>query len=429
MLFSVQARLQQLVRSTWLIFGVALVLRLAFLMNQAHLVPREALATVPFQNEVGNVAAALAQGQGFCCLFRQATGPTAWLVPVYPLLVAGIFKIWGSFTVASFYVAAILNCLFSALTCFPLFYAGRRVGGSMTGVIAAWLWAFFPSGIIMPFEWIWDTCLSALLAASLLWATLVLAEDFQRRNVVLYGMLWGFSLLVNPALGAVFPFLLLWIYLQNTSSKRACLRGLMVSFTIVLVLCLPWTIRNAAKFHRFIPMRSNFPFELWMGNNPIYDENSRQVNRITRYEQVHLYSELGETEFLETKWKAAKAFIYSHPGLCLKLAARRCVAMWMGTPSPWQDFLNSDSILVRFVFVWNGVTLLGAIAGLGCLFLKRRAYLLPFAAFPVVFPMIYYVTQASLRLRHPCDPALALLLALAVRWPYLKHQPMQAAFD
>jgi len=186
---------------------------------------------------------------------------------------------------------------------------------------------------------------------------------------------------------------------------------------LAALVCVPWTLRNAVQFHRFIPIRSDYPFELWMGNNPIYDEHSREVNRITRYEQVHLYTQLGENAFLEEKRRAAFAFLRAHPVLCLQLAARRNVAWWLGTPTPWQDFRQTDSALVRFLFVANAVTLLGTLAGLLALMHLRSSAFLPVAAYPLVFPLAYYVTQVSLRLRHPSDPILALLLAIAVTLP------------
>ena len=399
---------------------MALLLRLSFLFYEAHQIPAEALASVPFQNEVGSVAAALAQGQGFCCVFHQPTGPTAWLAPVYPFFLAGIFKVFGTFTVASFYTAAFFNCVFSALVCWPLFYAALRIGKRATAAVAGWLWAIFPSGILIPFEWIWDSSLSALLAITLLWAAFRLADDSRRRNFILYGLFWGFCLLVNPALGAVFPFLLVWIYFRTNDSPRRRLVDVALVVSLAVLVCVPWTVRNAVQFHRLIPIRSDYPFELWMGNNPIYDPHSRQVNRITRYEEVHRYSQLGEIAFLEEKGQAAKAFIRTHPALALQLAVRRAVAMWVGTSTPWQDFRRADSNVVRFVFFWNALTVLGVAAGLACLFFTRRWFLLPVAAYPLAFPLAYYVTQVSLRLRHPCDPVLALLMALAITWRWLR---------
>ena len=61
---------------------------------------------------------------------------------------------------------------------------------------------------MMPFEWIWDTSLAAFLRATLLWATLKFAESRRLRDWCVYGLLWGFTLMTNPSLGSLFPFLL-----------------------------------------------------------------------------------------------------------------------------------------------------------------------------------------------------------------------------
>lgn len=403
-----------LLRSPWFIALVALLLRTAWLFYKASVVPAEVLAAVPFQNEVGNVSSSLASGQGFCCLFRQPTGPTAWLSPVYPLLVAGIFKLLGTFTLRSFYAAVMMNCIFSALACFPLFHAGERIAGKSTAALATWLWAFFPAGIILPYAWIWDSSLSALLAAALLWASLCLADSPRPLHFTLYGFLWGISLLTNPSLGALLPFLLPWVFYRHREASSQKLRLLLVTVAAILVTCLPWTIRNYLQFHRFVPLRSNFAYEFWSGNNEIFDEHSREVNRITRYEQTHLYARLGENAFLDDKWQKAKFFVSAHPSLYAKLCTRRIIATWLGTDSPWQDFLHADSLLARSLLLWNAITLVGMIAGLLRLYRRRRPYFFPVAVFPLVFPLAFYLAHTSLRHRHPCDPILALLLAVAI---------------
>ena len=46
--------------------------------------------------------------------------------------------------------------------------------------------------------------------ATLLWATLELAESHRLRDWCAYGLLWGFTLMTNPSLGSLLPFLLGW---------------------------------------------------------------------------------------------------------------------------------------------------------------------------------------------------------------------------
>jgi hypothetical protein len=115
-------------------------------------------------------------------------------------LVAAAFKLFGIFTVPSFFFLVLLNILFSTAVCIPIFHAGKRVAGLGAAAAAAWLWALFLSAIMIPFEWIWDTSLSALLAATLLWATLELADSDRVRDWCGYGLLWGFTLMTNPSL-------------------------------------------------------------------------------------------------------------------------------------------------------------------------------------------------------------------------------------
>lgn len=407
-------RVLRFASSAWFIAFVALVLRLAYLVHMAHQIPAVVLAAVPFQNEVGNVASALAQGHGFCCLFRQPTGPTAWLSPVYPLIVATIFKLFGIFTLRSFYTAVSLNCAFSALATIPLFHAAKRVAGLTTAAMAAWIWALFPAGIILPFQWIWDTSLSVLLAATLLWSTLELKDRSRQWDFALYGLLWGLSLLTNPALGALLPFLVGWVVFQHGRDRALQIRLGLTTCAVLVLACLPWTIRNYVQFHRFIPLRSNFPYEFWSGNNEIFDQHSRAVNRITRYEQVHLYAESGENEFLSDKLHRALQFVRSHPYLYAQLFGRRMVSTWLGTESPWQDFVDSDSQFIRFLLAWNVFALLGLIVGLLRLYLRRRDQFFPVACFPIIFPLTFYIAHTTLRHRHPCDPMVALLIAIAI---------------
>jgi hypothetical protein len=151
-----------------------------------------------------------------------------------------------------------------------------------------------------------------------------------------------------------------------------------------------------------------------MGNNEIYDEHSRAVNRITRFEQVRRYTQLGETAFLDEKWQNARQFIRTHPGLTTRLFGRRMVATWLGIESPQRDFLHPGSPLVAFIFAWNVFVLVGVVTALARLLILRSPFFIPIAAYPIVFPLVYYLTQTSLRLRHPCDPVLALMVVLAL---------------
>jgi Dolichyl-phosphate-mannose-protein mannosyltransferase len=401
-----------------LIVIVALLARGGFAWDEGRQMPATVRATVPFFQETGNIARSLAEGKGFSDLFRQGTGPTAWLTPVYPLLLAGIFRIFGIFTAASFTAAVALNIAFSAVTCAPIFYAGRKISRVGVGATAAWLWAIFPNAIMIPFEWIWDTCLTTLLAALILWFTLnIIAESQRARDWCLYGLLWGFALLTNPALGSLLPFLLGWAAFEVRPRLRRALALLGLALVMMVLCCAPWTVRNYVAFHRFVPLRSTFPFALWLGHNPVWDPRSPWNTRISAYEQDSDYKRLGETAFMQEKWTEAVTFVRAHPALEVSLFARRFVAFWAGTDSPIERFREAESLSDRLLLLANFLLTLGTVGGLIVVWMKRRRYAFLLSAFPVVFPLTYYATQPYLRYRQPIDPVLMLLTAVALLSP------------
>ena len=425
--------IHKLATSLTFIVLVAIAARMTFAWDQAHKISPDVLAIVPFQQETGNIAYSLAQGQGFDGVFRMNTGPTAWLAPIYPLLVAGIFKTFGILTAKAFFAATFLNIIFSSAACVPVFFAAKRIAGLGTAAFAAWLWALFPNAIMIPFEWIWDTSLSALLAATILWATLALAESDRVRDWCAYGLLWGFALMTNPALGALLPLLLVWLGCCGQHTHRGMFasrgedgdRGVTESSrrwkraaaaaAITVLCCVPWTIRNYSAFHRFIPLRSNLPFELWLGNNDIFDEHARNGRKfIIRTEETRRYAQLGETAYMQEKWQLATSFMASHPGLELRLAGKKCVAFWTGMESPLKTFRETDSNLVRTILLSSFLTAIGSLFGIVSLWHARSAITFPLAMFPVIFPCLYYVTHADLRYRHPIDPVLCLLTAITM---------------
>jgi hypothetical protein len=297
----------------------------------------------------------------------------------------------------------------------PIFYAGKRVAGFGVASAAAWLWALFPNAIIIPFEWIWDTSLSALLMAALLWATLELAESQRVRHWALYGLLWGFAMLTNPAAALVYPVLLLWAgYRAGKCERRwTWLARPALGAGITVLCCVPWTVRNYVEFHKLIPLRSNFAFELYIGNNENYDGRHRfQPGAITQDREILRYLHMGETAFMEEEQRKAVAFITAHPRIEAWLVTQRFVDFWTGTATPVAALRQADSLWLRLLLVCNDAAPLGALLGIVLLLVTKNPDALPIVSIPVLFPLLYYATHTSLRYRHPIDPVVLLLGAI-----------------
>lgn len=412
----IKTLLRTLATSLWLILAVALVLRLGFAWEQVHAIPERILSTYSFLVEPGNIAYSLAVGKGFGSPFRVDTGPTAWMTPVYPLILAGVFRIFGTYTFASYIAAISINILFSTVTCIPVFYCGKRIAGIGVASGAAWLWAVFPNAVIIPTGWIWDTSLSALLAATILWATLALAHSKRTRDWIGYGLLWGFTLMTNPTLASLLPFLLGWSVWRARHEGRFLLSKPALAAGVMLLCCVPWTIRNYAVFHSFVPLRSVMGLQLWMGNNEFYrDRFPGWLHPINNSTERAQYVRMGEIAYMQEKKHEAMQFILHHPRQEARLTYMRFVATWAGTDHPIRDFLRNHSFAFRISLIANVFTSIGVIVGGMILIRRRSTCAFPVLIFPVVFPLVFYVTQALFRYRHPIDPVILLLTAIAIQ--------------
>jgi len=411
-----QGRLRSATTSLPLIIVVALVLRLAFAWDyQAH-TPHRALRAIPFLFESGNIAYSLASGHGFASPLRVDTGPTAWMTPLYPLLLSGIMRVFGIYTFQSWVAAVLMNICFSTLACIPVYYTGKRIGGTGLAAGAAWLWAAFPNAILLSFQSLWDTSLSALLAAAAVWATLKLAGSARERDWSAYGFLWGVILMANAAVLSLFPPLLGWAVYRNRKTGLPTLRNAWLTCGAIVLCCVPWTIRNYLVFHTIVPLRSTLGLQLWVGNNPkarvIWLGEQHPINDTSERSQ---YTQMGEIAYMAQKRKDAVRYILTHPRHEAELIGGRFVMLWAGgTPHPIDDFIRIHSTWFRYVLVFNLCAASGALCGIVFLFRNRSIYAFPLAVGPLLFPFAYYLTLALPRYRHPIDPTLMLLTAVAV---------------
>jgi len=403
-------------RSLPVIFAAALAIRVLFLWMYIAQHPPRALATIPFLFEPGNIAYSLATGHGFASPFRVDTGPTAWMTPVYPLLLAAIFRIFGAYTLQAFIAAAGFNVVCSALTCVPLYFIAKRVTGPTAAALATGLWAVFPNAILLPYESLFDASLSALLTALILWATLTVAESSRLKDWCGYGLLWGTGLMTNASLICLLPFLLGWAEYRAHRTKtfhfsRPALAALMAAFC-----CAPWAIRNYIEFHAFVPLRSVAGLALWLGNNDRSGGNSvAGLHPISNQRERDRYVELGEIEYMREKQALALQYMASHPAEEARLIADRVTALWTGgSTNPVRDFAHARNLRFYYVVIFNVLAAAGAFVGIVVLWRAGSPYALPLAVFPLIFPLVYYLALAPPRYRHPIDPELLLLTAFSI---------------
>jgi 4-amino-4-deoxy-L-arabinose transferase-like glycosyltransferase len=374
----------------------------------------------PYGYEAGRIAESIASGRGFSSpLGSVQTGATAWLCPIFPYLMAAVFRVCGIFTLTSLLVIQILNCAFVSLTVFPIHSIARRSFGapyeSNVALLASWLWVFLPSAIHTPVADIWDTSLTGLLFALIFWATLAIREQQSALRWASYGALWAVGALTNASLLSVFPFFIGWLVFTRPETFAGRLPRVALSGLVLALLLTPWTIRSHRALGKWLPLRSNFGVELWLGNNPAgSDVNSFALHPFQNPLEASRFKSLGEIEYMREKQYEAIAFMRAQPGATLHLIARRVAQYWFAVSDrPRFDWSTAPRYVRHLVFP-NLLMILFAWLGAVMALRARRPGAMLFVFALLVFPLPYYVTHALVRYRFPLDPILAILSVYVV---------------
>lgn len=409
------AQLKRLLRSPWAAVVVALVVRLAVMAWAQSYIKNPEMEYYDFGAETGRVARAIASGQGFSSPLHGETGPTAWLMPVYPYLLAGIFKVFGIYSVPSAIVTVVLNCVFSALTCLPIYWIGRKTLGEGVALGATWAWAFYYWSIHVATQWIWDTSLYTLLVALVLWCTLEMPQQERLSRWIAYALLCGFAVMVNTSLAVVLPLIGLWVC-WHRARRPGWLAPAVVAAAVFLATMVPWFIRNYVAFGQVVFPRSNLGLELYLGNIPNSEDDifASLLHPSISAEELGQYRRVGELGYMAEKKRQALAAIRADPGEFARRCVLRAVNWWFG---PWEyilrDWQQGRYVIGRRALLTFTVGVL-SLAGFFLAWRDRREAIAVYGAVLFAFPLIYYLTQSNARYRLVVDPLLILLAVYAV---------------
>lgn len=370
-----------------------------------------------FAAETGRIARSIAENKGFSSPFFADTGPTAWLTPIFPYLLAGVFKAFGVYTKASALAILSLDCLFSALTCIPVFFIARTSFGDRAALWAGWIWAFFPYSIHFASSFIWDTTLSVLLMAIVFLVVLKLEGAPRWWPWFGFGLLAGFSALTDPVTLAAMPFLTLWMLWRLYERRARWFAPGAAALLGVLMLVSPWFVRNYRTFHKFVPFRTDLGVEFYSGNNANdWDSDIRPpgYHPSDSEEEWLEYKQLREVNYVAVEKREAFAFIGSHKAHYAAMCLRRVIYIWTGFWSFSRHYLREEPY-EPFDVVFCGALTILAFLGLRRAFRERgAATAMPYVIVFLFFPLVYYITHPEDYYRRPIDPMLVILAAYAI---------------
>ncbi|MGA1984311.1 MAG: glycosyltransferase family 39 protein [Acidobacteriaceae bacterium] len=440
------------------IFWVGFLLRVLYITLAHSYRIRPAEDHFQFGWEAGRIARALVTGYGysdpFANVYLAHTGATAWLPPLYPLLLAAIFRVFGVFTPASAWVLFTIQSACSAVTALAVWEIAARCCSRRVALWAAWIWALYPAAMQYAVRWPWETTIStALFAFALVLALRMRGIGSCRLQVagcqlpdhgaaavppsspqpsvsapaqlatcnlqpatswIAFGLLWGLIALSNSTLLIFLPVCGVWILLPafGAPSKRRLgglvriLSGPALAALLFLACIAPWTVRNQHVFHAFIPLRGNFGAELYMGNGPgATGFLMEYYHPFQDPMQLRAYASLGEVRYVARQGAAAKAIIAADPAHFAADVARRVYFFWAGVPHPSDEaWYNEVGRTLNFAFLS-----LAGLMGLALALRRRVPAAGLFAWAFVLLPLPYYLVTVHARFRHPLEPLICIL--------------------
>jgi 4-amino-4-deoxy-L-arabinose transferase-like glycosyltransferase len=406
----------------WLLFCAGFLVRVLYITLAHTYRIRVAQDHFEFGWEMGRIARALATGYGYSDPFIGHTGPTAWVPPLYPLLMAGVFKLFGVYTAFSAWIILVVNSIFSAATAIFIYQIAARCYNRKVAAWSAWLWALYPAAMQYAVHWIWEMALTAFLFTWALALALKMrgigpersqanpGKNRQTSNQtptrwLLFAALWGLIALSNSTLLLFLPVCGIWI-LRAAHPLVTGLKNAALAALLFLAILAPWIGRNWRVFHTFVPMRDNLGAELEASSGP--GSNGFPVMAtlplVARDPQTMLYKSLGEIRYVRLKGTQGKAYIATHPAHYLLISLKRIYFFWVSVPHPaGRSEFNEFFRELNYCFL--SIT---GILGLALSLKNRIPAAGLFAWAFILLPLTYYLVTANARFRSPLEPLIAI---------------------
>ena len=379
-------------RDAWLVFLLALAVRLAF-----------ALAVHPsvepgFRSDDGydGIAANLAAGRGF--RLEGSSLAAAERLPLYPVLLAASIRLFGPSPVPW----QVAQCVLGAATCLLVLLVARRWASRAGALLAAALCALHPTLVLYVARPLTETLYIFLLA--------LFVHALATRRLIAAGAWLGLGLLVKSTallhLLALVPFI-----------ARASVRRLLWAVTVAALVVLPWVGWN-----------------LWLHGSPhlltaTAGRNLHQglfisrrvgwttpVGDLNREADWALWNDLREARVAWTgdvavddaaAGRVAREWVEQHPGVAARLWARNLLLTW---------YLARSTTSMAVHAAVHGVLLLLALVG--ALRLLRGPATRDVAAALMVLVLAYTAAHAIIKpgIRYvlPAVPVAAMLAAAAL---------------
>ena len=182
----------------------------------------------------------------------EGVRPTAVKTPVYPLLLALIFLVFG---VKVFFPVFCVHILASGLTAAALF-ASLSSQSRLRAVLASLAFACYPPMIHHSVTTPEPTSLLLLLISVFFYQTVRTVRKPSKSNFLIEGTLAGILALTEPVTVPFTLIILFWASFAVVHMNRERLLRFALAFAALILIITPWTIRNYVVFDEVIHLKT-----------------------------------------------------------------------------------------------------------------------------------------------------------------------------
>lgn len=416
-----------------LVVSVVLRLAAAFVMGNDI----ESLPGIVDQISYHTLALQVISGHGFTMPtdwwpLTRAGEPTAHWSYLYTLYLAGVYSLFG----ASPLVARVLQVIIVGLAWPWLAWRlGRRLAGNGVGLIAAAWTALYGYFIYYTAALMTES----FYITAILWALdLIMSPNPKHpyRRWALIGLASGIAVLLRQSFLLFLPFMVLWawgdevfrarlansapdiVVEQSARGVRAfivdalkVIRLPILATFVVILMILPWTIRNTKAFGRFVLLNTNAGYAFFFANHPIYGTEFISIlpADITYQSLVPVeLRSLDEAALDSALLKLGMNYVVQDPVRYALLSLSRVKSFFMFWPS------NDSGLLSNVVRVLSfGISLPFMLYGMLAALSRRGRWSLLYL-FIIVYTAIHLLSWALIRYRLPVDAVAVLFAAYGV---------------
>jgi hypothetical protein len=345
-------------------------------------------------------------------------GPSPLLARILQAIIVGIIMPWLLYRL-TFRLFAPKARGEGMFTYSPAVARAQRISLLAAAIGAVYIYFFYYTAslitegfYISAILWTFDTAVS-----------LTQSTKISTRQWALLGLAMSITVLLRQLFLLFLPFLLLWLWW----AKRPRLTSFVLPVAMVVLMILPWTIRNYLAFDHIVPLNTNSGFAFFWGNHPRY--GTQFIPILPSGEYFRMIPEalqaqgLNEAEMDSALLSEAFDFITAEPGRYILLSLSRIPTYFMFWPSSESGLVSNISRVGSFG-LFLPFMVYGLYLSLRYSFASWRDRLAsPFTLlylFILVYTGIHILTWTLIRYRIPVDAILVIfagygLLDLAER--------------